>query len=106
MASIGDLFAGAANTVDQTFGQITSAGVPAVLSGIEQYGAQQLQSLAQANQAAATQATQTILQQPTTPIGKAISDSLASIASGAVFKQYGSEIIVGLLILLVLRKLV
>ena len=106
MVDISSLFSGAEQAAQNTVGQITAAGVPAVLSGIEQMGAQELQSLSKANTEAATNAAQNLINTPgpSSALGKAISSALGGVASGAVFKQYGAYIIIGVIALIVVVR--
>lgn len=86
-------------SVSQTWNDVTSAGTPAVIAGVEAYAAQQLSQEAASNQAASTAAVNQVIAQkgPSSGIMASISQTLGQVAQGAVFKQYGLWIVVGVL---------
>lgn len=93
----GQMFAGAEKSVSDTWGTITSTGVPAVLAGIEQYGANQLNSMAKDDASQAQTAAQNMMQngQPAPGVLGAIQNMFKSTFTGAAAKQYGTWAIIG-----------
>lgn len=89
--------------VSNTWNDVTSTGVPAIVAGVESYAAAQLNQQAKQNQAAATQAATQVMKQPGPSQGvfKSISDSLSSVGQSAAFKQYGVFIVAGVAVLIV-----
>lgn len=84
--------------VSSTFDDITSTGSPAIIAGIEQYGAQQLLGAAAQNQKAATQAAAAVLAKPGAPatgLLASIQGMFGSVGTSAALTQYGPEILMG-----------
>ena len=94
------------NDVGNAWNTISSAGAPAVIAGAENYAASMLTQNAKENQAKSQAAVNAAVAngQPATGILKSIEDSFGSIAQGAVFKQYGLYIVIGLVVVLVVGR--
>lgn len=94
------------NQVSQTWNDVTSAGVPAVIAGVESYASQQLQQEATKNQASSQAAVQQVVSRPNTSTGvmASIQQTLGQVAQGAAFKQYGLYIVLGVLVVYVVAK--
>lgn len=91
--------------VSSAWNDVTSAGVPAVISGVEAYAGQQLNQAAGQSQAQATAAAQVIASRPpATGLMASIQQAFGSVATTAFLKQYGLYIAVGGLGLYILIK--
>ncbi len=105
----GKIFGDAQDAISDAWGHVTETGVPAVLAGIEQYGANQLSQMAQSHSQQAAAATQKVLQgpppDPNSLLGS-ISNSFGQVFQTASVKQYAPWILVGggVIALLILRK--
>ncbi len=105
---MGNILDDLSNSVSQAWKNVTSTGVPAVMSGIEQYGAQQLQQMAGESRAQAQAAANQVVSSPapSSGVAQSINSVLNGIASNAVLKQYGVYILVGgVVAILVIRRL-
>ena len=91
------------SSVENTWSDVTSTGVPAAVAGVENYAAGILQSQAAADSSQATKAAQAIVNRPGPSSGvmKSISDAFNGVAQNAVFKQYGGVILIGIAGLLI-----
>lgn len=89
--------------VSQTWTDVTSTGVPAVIAGAENYAAQQLSQQAQQNQQAANAAAAQVVASspPSTGIMKSIQDAFASVGASTAVKQYGGLMLAGVAGLLI-----
>lgn len=77
--------------VENSVHDLIQTGVPAIQSGIEQWGIAVLQKQNQATQKSLEDGIANIKGEPGSPIGTAISHS----TQNAVFKTYGLEIVLG-----------
>lgn len=89
--------------VSNTWEDVTSTGVPAVVAGVENYAASQLSQQAKISQQSATRAAQQIAAQPGPSSGlmKSISDTFSNVGQSAVVKQYGVYILAGAAVLII-----
>lgn len=96
--SISDLFGDAQKAVSNTVGTLEKTGVPAVLAGLEQYGADQLTSMAKANDAVAQQGVTDLLNSPSANSGivTALKNAFSGVATSTVMKNYGGYIVMGI----------
>lgn len=92
---ISNLFDSAVDKVKTQVSQVVATGAPAVLAGIEQYGAQQLAQLSADTKQVATNAANQIASQPgsNNPIVQSIESVFSDVGQSAIFKQYGAIIV-------------
>lgn len=103
MPSLSDLFSGAVDSLQGTVSDVVKTGAPAVIAGIEQYGAQQLQGLANGNIATAQANANAIAANPSTSaFGQSLSSVISSIGQNTFFKNYGTECLVGIAVVLLI----
>ena len=102
MNSVGDLFSGAFTTLQGTASDIVKTGAPVLIASIEQYGAQQLAGMARGNITSAQNAANTIAASPSSSaFGQTLSSITSSIAQNTFFKNYGTQCLVALAVVLV-----
>lgn len=89
--------------VDNVWGDISKTAVPAAEAGAEQFLANQLSSMSQANTQAAQQGVAQIMNAPGPASGiiTSIEGVVKNIASSTVYQQYGGYIVMGIIGLVV-----
>lgn len=92
--------------VSDAWSDVTSAGVPAVVAGVESYGSQILADQARANQKQAQAAVSQIASQPGASSGimASVQGVFKDLATTEGMKHYGPWILLGAVALLIVGK--
>ena len=92
--------------VTNTWSDVTSVGVPAVIAGVENYASQQLASQAKQNQVQAQAAVSEVAAKPGTSSGVMLSiqNTFKDVAANEVVKNYGIYIVAGLIALIIIVR--
>lgn len=101
MSLLDQILGDASKAVEDAWGAVTTTGVPAVLAGVEEYGADLLRGLAQDHRQEATANAQVLMQGTGANAGGvmgAIQDAFQGIGQSAALKNYGPYIIAGIVV--------
>lgn len=93
--------------VSNAWNDISTTGAPAVIAALEQYGSDQLESLAKQSKAQAQAAVnQTVSSgQPSSGLMASINSVFGGVATNTFFHQYGAMLLIGAAVgYIVLRK--
>ena len=95
--------------VEHVWNDVSTTGAPAIISAIEQYGSDQLESLANQSKAQAQKGVNQIIAsgQPSTGLMASIQNVFGGVATDTFLRQYGAMLLVGgVVAFVVLRKVI